>query len=141
MHRTLFCLFIFSVSCAADAQESNHSKNKGTLYGGMGFHRVFFTNSDIRFHDTKTANYDFTLYKVKAKDDNNFLLGQGIDAPQYSVRIGYLFNNQKGLGVEFSFDHVKYIATQDQKVHLKGQINGKSMDMDTILSSSFIEYE
>src|SRR5688572_11422727 len=114
MRRLIFYFNLLLPFCTL-GQESLPVKNKeprGTIYGSMGFHRVFFTNSDIHFHDTKTANYDFTLYKVKAKDDNNFHLGQGIDAPQYSVRLGYLFNNKKGLGIEFSFDHVKYKATK-----------------------------
>ena len=143
MHRLLFCLILLFPLCvfAQDSLPIKHKEHKGTIYGGMGFHRVFFTNSDISFRGSKTMDYDFTLYKVKAKDDNNFLLGQGIDAPQYSVRIVYIFNNVKGLGVEFSFDHVKYIATQGQKVHIKGQINGKALDKDTTITSDFLEYE
>jgi hypothetical protein len=143
MHRLFFCLSLLFPFCAftQDSLFIKHKEPKGTIYGSMGFHRVFFTNSDISFHDSKTLNYDFTLYKVKAKDDNDFHLGKGFDAPQYSVRIGYLFNNKKGMGVEFSFDHVKYIATQGQKVRIKGQINGKAMDKDTTITPDFLEYE
>jgi hypothetical protein len=114
--------------------------HKGLLYGGIGFHRVFFTRSDIRFHDSQTGNYDFTLEKVKAKDDNNFNVGKGFDAPQYSLRIGWVFR-KKDAGIEFNFDHVKYIAVQDQRLHVKGQINGTKLDKDTLLGKDFIQYE
>jgi len=143
MRRLLFCLYLLIPFCVF-AQESNPVKNKepkGTFYGGAGFHRVFFTNSNIHFQDTKTLNYDFTLYKVKAKDDNDGKVGKDVTAPQYSVRFGYIYNNQKGLGVEFSYDHVKYIATQGQRVRIKGQINGKYMDRDTTINPDFLEYE
>jgi hypothetical protein len=143
MRRLLFYLWLSFPFCAM-AQETTSSKNKdpkGTFYGSAGFHRVFFTNSNIHFQDAQTLNYDFTLYKVKAKDDNDWQLGKDVTAPQYSVRFGYLYNNQKGLGVEFSYDHVKYIATQGQTVRIKGQINGKYMDRDTTINPDFLQYE
>lgn len=115
---------------------------KGSIYIGMGFHRAFFTRSNIHFQDEKTANYNFVLHRVKANDDNDFHFGKkGFDAPQYSFRLGYYFNNRANIGIEFNFDHVKYIATKDQKLRISGQINGVKMDKDTILSSSFVQYE
>ncbi len=114
---------------------------KGIIYTAIGFHRVFFTKSDIHFQDSKTNDYNFTLHKVKGEDDNDFHVGKGSEPPQYSVRLGYYFNNKKGTGIEFSFDHVKYIAVNDQKLHITGQIYGVKLDKDTVLSKSFVEYE
>jgi len=143
----LFCLSLF-LAHSLNAQQGEAifgpqeiKKARGSLYFGAGFHRVFFTKSDIRFHDSKTANYDFTLHKVKAKDDNDFNIGHGFDAPQYSYRIGYYFKDKRNIGIEFSFDHVKYIAVQDQKLRVSGQINGAKLDKDTVLSRDFVEYE
>jgi hypothetical protein len=142
--RFSFLCMILSISvfpAQAQLQSSTAKAGKGTIYFGMGFHRVFFTNSDIHFHDEKTGNYNFTLYKVRAKDDNDFSVGKGFDAPQYSFRLGYYFKNKPGIGIEFSFDHVKYIAIQDQKLHVSGQINGVKLDKDTVLTKDFVEYE
>jgi hypothetical protein len=143
----VFCLLFFSTpwlkaqQATAIFKQPEKKKTKGSVYFGAGFHRVFFTRSDIHFHDNKTANYNFTLYKVKAKDDNDFNIGRGFDAPQYSYRIGYYFKNRKDIGIEFSFDHVKYIAIQDQRLRVSGQINGTKLDKDTVLSRDFVQYE
>ena len=148
MRLWIFHLFGLALCLSTKAQNQQSSCNcpgeksgKGTIYVGMGFHRVFFTNSDIHFRDVKTSNYDFTLYNVKAKDDNDFSVGKGFDAPQYSFRLGYYFKKKPGIGVEFSFDHVKYIAIQNQKLHVSGQINGVKLDKDTIMTNDFVEYE
>jgi hypothetical protein len=145
MHRLLLGLCLLPVIVFAQSSSCHcpgmNNTGQGNLYGSIGFHRVFFTKSDIRFRDTKAMNYDFTLNSVKAKDDNHFNLGKGFSAPQYSFRIGYFFNNKKGLGIEFNYDHVKYIAVPGQTVHVKGQIFNQKIDRDTVLSKNFIEYE
>lgn len=144
----IFCLLLIVALTRASAQDQiavfNAPKTKkgpGIFYFGMGFHRVFFTRSDIRFRDTRTANYDFILHKVKAKDDNDLSFGEGIDAPQYSYRLGVYFKKRSDIGIEFNFDHVKYIAVANQKLRVSGQINGTKIDKDTLLSPAFIEYE
>lgn len=111
------------------------------FYSGIGFHRSFYTPSNIHFHDNETANYDFKLYHVKAKDDNRLKIGEGMDAPQYTVVVGYYFNTRKELALELSYDHAKYIARPDQVVWMDGQINGASLRKDTTLSRDFITYE
>jgi hypothetical protein len=143
---SLLLIFCFHVVMAQKQARSCNcpgmaKAGKGNIYISMGFHRVFFTKSDIRFRDSKTGNYDFTLYDVKARDDNDFNVGHGFDAPQYSFRLGYYFNNKADIGIEFNFDHVKYITIQDQKLHVSGQINGVKMDKDTTLTRSFVQYE
>jgi len=113
----------------------------GWLYGSFGWHRIWYTRSSIHFIDNKTSNYDFSLIKAKGIDDDDLNIGQGIDAPQWSLRFGYLLNKKNGWGVELSYDHAKYILEQGQRVRLKGNIYGQSFDKDTIISPDFIEYE
>ena len=138
-------LFLFLLLCVcANSQTAGPSvttrSGKGALYFGVGFHRVFYTRIDISFKDTRTSNYDFTLHRVKSRDDNSFDFGQGIDAPQYSYRIGY-YSGKKDIGIEFSFDHAKYIVVADQKVRISGQIKGNKINSDTTLHGAFLEYE
>jgi len=149
MRRPILLIFALHFSLGLLAQEPQAlchcpgmvKAGKGSLYTGMGFHRVFFTKSDIHFHDQKTGNYNFILHKVRAEDDNDFNIGHGFDAPQYSFRLGYYFNNKADIGIEFSFDHVKYIAVQDQRLHISGQINGVKLDKDTTMTTDLVEYE
>jgi hypothetical protein len=115
----------------------------GTLYFTAGYNLDWFTNSDIHFLDQTTDDYDFTLYNVKAKDRPGLedMFHEDITIPQYSFRIGYWFNNKNDLGIEFNYDHVKYVMLQDQRVHMTGTFRGEYYDQDTTLVSNFIRYE
>jgi hypothetical protein len=114
---------------------------KGWFYGSFGWHRIFYTPSTIHFRNLKNANYDFAIYHAKAMDDNDMDVGHGIDAPQWSLRFGFVPFSSKSWGLEWSYEHAKYILKRDQRVHIKGQINGTLLDKDTTLHSSFIEFE
>lgn len=115
---------------------------KGTFYLSFGYNLDWFTKSDIHFKDNQSANYDFTLYNVSAEDRPGMsdLLHENLTVPQYSYRLGYLLNDKRDLGFEISYDHVKYVMTE-QRVHLKGEINGEYFDKDTMAGETFIRYE
>lgn len=129
----MFVLLLFLLPSLSKAQ------SPGRFYGGFGWHRIFFTKSSIHFRDHKTGNYDFTLYKVKAKDDDDLRIGKGQEAPQFTILAGYYFNKKEA--IELHYDHAKYIMVQDQMVRIKGQIENAAMDKDTILSKDFLQYE
>ena len=93
-HQAIFGSLLL-ISLSLSAQHKALAREKGSLYFGFGFHRIFYSGSDIHFRDQKTADYDFTLFNVKAGDDNSFNFGEGIDAPQYSYRTGYYFNKKR----------------------------------------------
>lgn len=129
-------------------------KKKGTLYASVGYTRVWFSKSDIHFVDRSNTyhketglynNYDFTLYDAEATDRPNFESIPDITnftIPQYVYRIGYYFNNKSDIGVEINFDHTKYVVKDYQKVRIKGDINGTSVDTDTILDpKKFLHFE
>ncbi len=42
----------------------------------------------------------------------NSSLQKHITIPQYNYRIGYIFNKEKGLGVEINFDHTKWLFSE-----------------------------
>lgn len=139
----LLILFSFN-SFAQDVCHCNMLKKKGgTLYFNWGYNFDRFTKSDIHFNNTSGDNYDFTLYKVKAIDRDGMkdIFHEDITIPQYSYRIGYYFNNKRNLGIEFSYDHVKYVALQYQVVHVQGNIRGEYVDKDTVLTSGFVKFE
>lgn len=144
MKRFFLCflvLWVIDVAAQAPNNETISRNPKGVLYFGVGGHRSQFSKSTIHFRDNKTGDYDFKLVRAKAVDDPVLSFAQGVTAPQYSVRVGYYFNNTAQTGLEFSFDHIKYMLQQGQKVRLKGTINRVFYDTDTTLSRNFIEYE
>lgn len=130
------------------------AKKRGQFYVMWGYTKCAFTKSDIhivnhsntyypetgRYHD-----YDFTIYDVKAEDKPDF---KGIKdpinvtIPQFVGRIGYYFNNKKDFGIEFNYDHAKYVVTDYQLVRVKGEFNGNVLDKDTTLDPvNFLHFE
>lgn len=137
----LFFIAGFNLQSQENADPVKTAVNNGSLYMSFGWHRAFYTRSTIQFRDHQTGNYNFKLIKAKAIDDNDLNIGKGIDAPQYSVRLGWLFKNKPGTGIEINFDHAKYILKQGQQVRVQGTINGNTIDTATLLHPAFLEYE
>jgi len=118
-------------------------KNTGTFYFSWGYHRDSYSTSTIQFKDTQTEHYDFTLYNAKAKDQpdwDNFLHTPPT-VPQYVMTFGYLFNNKRDLGIEVSWNHLKYVVRDNQMMHLRGTINEHYYDLDTLVTPEFVHFE
>ena len=139
----IILLFPVCVFGGKDPQHTPEKKNRGSLYFLWGYNKDWFSKSDIYFIDHSSSQYDFTLYDVKAKDRPGFdrLLDWDITIPQFIYRFGYYFNNKHDLGIEIGFDHAKYVVIQNQSVHVKGYINGVSIDKDTIIQPGFLLFE
>ena len=122
---------------------TNAKLNHGTLYFAFGYNRGYYSKSDIRFEDQGQGKYDFTLYDVIGKDRPGFdqILNSNISIPQYVFRIGYFFNKKKDLGIEINYDHAKYIASDEQRVRIKGNVDGNYLDTDTVIGKPFIAFE
>jgi hypothetical protein len=125
---------------------------KGTIYFAWGYNRDWFSKSDIHFKnkgswDTNKGeyqSYDFTIYDAKAHDRSQlkYIFKTDLTIPQYNYRLGYYFNNKKDLGIEINFDHVKYIMTDYQTLHVKGWVNGTYIDQDTLIDpDNFVHFE
>lgn len=116
---------------------------KGSFYITWGYNLDWYGKSNLHFKGNDFGGYDFTLYKAKAHDNPGlgYILNSDISIPQYVYRVGYYFNNKSLTGIEIAFDHSKYIMTQNQKVRVKGTIQGEVMDKDTIVGSDFLKFE
>lgn len=134
-----------------DSTKTFKSKNS-QWYFTWGYTRAIYSKSTIRFKDEsgkfhekmgKPANYNFTLYDVTAHDKPDFdQLGDVINftIPQYVFRIGYAINSK--WGIELNYDHTKYVVDDWQNARIKGQIDGKAIDGDTILNPhTFLHFE
>lgn len=116
---------------------------KGSLYFTWGYHRDQYSRSTIHFRDETTDDYAFTFYHAKAHDraDMDHLLQSPPTVPQYVFNAGYFFNNKRDLGIEVSWDHLKYIVADNQMMHMKGSIRGKTYDLDTLVTPDFVHLE
>lgn len=113
-------------------------EGKGSFYAYWGYNKDYFSKSDIHFSDQGSGQYDFTIYNAKATDrpDINKIFKVDLTIPQYNYGIGYYLNNKRDLGIEISFDHVKYVVDDYQTLHVKGTIHGRYYDKDTIVEPS-----
>lgn len=148
--RTFFLLLthIFLIfATTSKAQNTKTINKKGTAYISWGYNRESYSNSDIHFKNTTTDNYDFVLVNAAAHDKpefneglNNFLKTD-LTIPQYNFHIGYLFNTKRNLGIELSWDHLKYVVNDNANMHIKGQIRGNEIDKDTFVTPDFIHLQ
>ncbi len=128
-------------------------KRKGSFYIGWGYNKDWFSKSDIHLKNTsndynpftgKPDNYDFTVYRAKAKDRPGFrdIMRTDLSIPQYVYRVGYYFNDKHNLGIEINFDHVKYVMIDNQTLRVKGTIHGQYIDKDTLVRpEDFLHFE
>ncbi len=149
-------LLMLQVGIAVAQTETETStttkKRKGQLYGSWGYNREWYTKSDIHIHNDGDPNlhnaqgsYDFTIHNAKADDRPDFdqiYDVSNVTIPQFSFRLGYMFNDKWDLGIEINYDHAKYIMRDYQTLHVSGQIFGQSIDKDTLIDpKTFVHFE
>ncbi|GAB3951919.1 membrane protein [Spirosoma harenae] len=119
-------------------------KRRGSLYFTWGYNREWYTRSTIHFRNTTTDNYDFTFFKAQAHDRpdlTDFYKLDNLTVPQYDMNLGYFFNDKHDLGIELSWDHLKYIVTDNQVIHVQGQIRGHQINKDTLVTPDFVHLQ
>ena len=141
---TLIILFIVSIAFA-QTPKSPKKQKKSYLYFAWGYNKDWFSKSTIHFKSGSKSDfpYDFSWVKVKAHDRPSLdeIFATNISIPQYVYRLGFMFNTDKGIGIEYAFDHAKYIVTQDQTFHVKGIINGDYYDEFTTFTAEQNHFE
>ncbi len=133
-------------SVAQDLSEQK-SRNQGQFYFSWGYNRDWYSKSDIHVygHDPRSnTNYDFTLYNAKASDKPDMWRWWYIDRltiPQYDLTAGYFFKGKHNLGIEIGWNHLKYVVTPNQMVHIKGQILGNQYDQNMQLYDTLLHLQ
>jgi hypothetical protein len=139
----LFFVLFFS-PLFAQKIDSIPSKNESKFYFFWGYNREYYSNSTIHFKNTVSDNYDFTFIDAKAEDKPDFQnalnIGQ-ISVPQFNMHLGYLFGGKRNFGIEFSWDHLKYVVKDNQILHVQGQIRGNKIDKDTLVTPDFVHLQ
>ena len=131
---SLLCLVVSSINSQSGKKEKTP---KGTIYFALGSHRIFFTPSTIHVNRTANPQYNFTLEKVKGRDEGGLIFKT---APQFSYTLGYYFKN-KNWGIEYQYDHIKYYVKQNQVVRMHGTIGNKEYNTDTLITPDFFKFE
>jgi len=126
-------LGLIRLSVAQDLIEPKPRK-QGEFYFSWGYNRDWYSKSDIHIfrHDADPAkSYDFMLYDAKAHDKPDMWKWwylERLTIPQYDMTAGYFFGNKSDFGIEIGWNHLKYVVTDWQNIHLKGQIHGTPID-------------
>lgn len=154
MKKNLFsylAFFCFSSTVFLAQESKQTSSSKGNLYLLWGYNRDFYSKSTIHFQnngnvnsDDVTGNYDFKVIGVTAHDRPQFEKIydiKNITIPQFSIRLGYYFNNSKNEGIEINYDHAKYIVDDWQTARFEGQIMNQNVSKDSILDPRFFHFE
>lgn len=119
-------------------------KMKGTFYVAWGYNRDWYSKSTIHFKNNTSENYDFTFHDARASDKpdfDNFYVPNNLTVPQYNFNIGYLFNDKRNWGVELSWDHLKYVVNDNQIMRVTGQVHGRNIDADTLVTPYFVHLQ
>ena len=145
--RTYSFLILLLTAFVARADWFPEMQRKGNFFGGWGWNRSVYTNSDIHF---RGEDYDFTLYNVQAKDRQTHFEAKTyfglktLTIPQTNMKLGYFINDH--IAITAGFDHMKYVMVQNQSVSFEGSIDDKTyMDMvvnDAVkLTPQFLTFE
>ncbi len=122
-------------------------KKVGELYFQWGYNRDWYSKSNIHVyrHDADPNNsYDFMLFDAVAHDKPDMKQYWHVDRltiPQYDFTGGYFFNDKYDLGVEVGWNHLKYVVTDGQMIHIKGQVHETPIDVVQPLDSNFFHMQ
>jgi hypothetical protein len=128
------------------SQESSDSKRKvkGTVYLVWGYNRDWYTHSTLHFKGSNpNGDYKFDVKDARAHDqpDMQHILHRPLTVPQYNLNFGYFFNDKHDLGIEGSWNHLKYVMYNNEVRHVSGQIYGNSINQDTLVGIDFVRFE
>ena len=149
---SFFLLIFTTATFSLFSQNDPETKKYKQWYFSWGYTKSIYSKSTIHFknlsnkYNPETGRYDyydFTLHNVTAHDRPDFDKIKdviNITIPQFVGRLGYTFNSK--WGIELNYDHTKYVVDDWQNAKVTGQVNGKTIDGDSILNPyTFIHFE
>jgi hypothetical protein len=143
---TLIVVLIFSFSIQLLAQSASGKRLLKGVYVQWGYNREWYTKSTIHFKGAVNGiSHDFKLYRLAGHDRSDLASipkrPLDITIPQFSYRLGFYLNQQHTKAIEINFDHSKYIAADNQRVHAKGFIGSQQFDKDTSFTRDQVHLE
>lgn len=106
------------------------------MYLQWGYNQEWYTHSNIHF--VMSNGNDFILHNAKAHDkpdmDAIYKEPTEVTIPQYNYRVGFYLNSTHTKSIEINFDHIKYVVTDGQTVHVTGTIDDVNVNGDSVLN-------
>ncbi|CAN5386896.1 hypothetical protein BH09BAC5_BH09BAC5_24470 [soil metagenome] len=138
----IFLLLILSATSFAQNNDVDLKENKwefhkgGNWYFSWGYSKWWYPKTDLHFKintldaNSSTQHTEYTLKDVSAHDYSHIdkLFVVPLTVPQFCVRVGYFFNADQTLGMELTYDHAKFVVSDDQYVRMIGTTNGVAFD-------------
>ncbi|MFB9058020.1 hypothetical protein ACFFU9_14840 [Mariniflexile ostreae] len=140
--QTLFCITVL-LGLQSFGQEQEALKytasNKGKFSVSWGGNRASFSKSNIDF---KGSDYNFRLLNVKAHDKPkgwhiDYINPERLTIPQTNFKIGYFISDHYKIAI--GLDHMKYVVSQLQTVHINGNINLNATDAGAIYNGMYTD--
>ena len=140
-------LVLLAAALPSHAQWFPEMQRTGNFFGGWGWNRSAYTESDIHF---RGDDYDFTLLNVQAKDRQTqfeaktYFGLKTLTIPQTNMKLGYFINDH--IAITLGVDHMKYVMVQNQSVTFEGTIDDATymnmVENNTVkLTPQFLTFE
>jgi hypothetical protein len=140
-------LVLLATALSSHAQWFPEMQRAGNFFGGWGWNRSAYTESDIHF---RGDDYDFTLFNVQAKDRQTqfeaktYFGLKTLTIPQTNMKFGYFINDH--IAITLGVDHMKYVMVQNQNVAFEGTIDDATymnmVENNTVkLTPQFLTFE
>jgi hypothetical protein len=114
------------------------------MYLFWGYNRDFYSKSTISFKNTDSDNYDFTFHDAHASDKPDmqyFYQPDQLTIPQYNLHLGGFFNKRPSIGVELSWDHLKYVVNDNQVINVTGYAREQQFNGDVMVTPDFVHLQ
>lgn len=125
----VLCLATIPAIAQTETAKPQRTKHKHRIYASWGYNTEWYTRSTVTVNQSELGS-DYKLLNVKAHDhkgwDKGGLFKNALTIPQYNYRIGYMFDDEKGWGVELNFDHTKYIIADPQMIKISGIVKNEA---------------
>jgi hypothetical protein len=135
--KTRLVFFLTIINLSVFAQELHYKpKHTGSAYLFWGYNRDWYSKSTIHFKNDVSDDYDFTLHDAHASDKpdmQHFYQPSQITIPQYNFHVGWFFNKRPSIGVEISWDHLKYVINDNQWMKVTGHARETQFTGDPVL--------
>lgn len=119
--------------------EATKKKHRnGSFYFSWGYNEEWYSNSTVHIEQGALGN-SYDMVQVKATDHkgwNDGILNKALTIPQYNYRLGYYFNERQDLGVEFNFDHTKYLIADGQTIQITGTMHNAAVNQTIVFSQA-----
>lgn len=136
---------VFSQTTPSDQPKATgNCKAKRSFYFTWGYNRDWYNRSDLHFQGSNpNGDFDFTIRKARSHDqpDMAHFFHKPLTVPQYDMNLGFMFNENRGLGIEVSWNHLKYVMYNSEVRHVTGEIYGNRIDKDTLIDPAFVLFE